>query len=45
MGADSEYQLEAGGIKDILNGTTKNDTVLSILNEKIIDTKETKLAF
>ena len=45
MGADSEYQLEAGGIKDILNGTTKNDPVLSILNEKIIDTKETKLAF
>ena len=45
MGADSEYQLEAGGIKDILNGTTKNDTVLSILNERIIDTKETKLAF
>lgn len=45
MGADSEYQLEAGGIKDILNGTTKNDIVLSILNEKIIDTKETKLAF
>ena len=31
MGADSEYQLEAGGIKDILNGTTKNDTVLSII--------------
>ena len=45
MGADSEYQLEAGGIKDILNGTTKNETVLSILNEKITDTKETKLAF
>lgn len=45
MGADSEYQLEAGGIKDILNGTTKNDTVLSILNKEIIDTKETKLAF
>ncbi|MGN0724220.1 MAG: Ig-like domain-containing protein, partial [Treponema sp.] len=45
MGADSEYQLEAGGIKDILNGTTKNDPVLSILNEQIIDTKETKLAF
>lgn len=45
MGADSEYQLEAGGIKDILNGTTKNETVLSILNERITDTKETKLAF
>lgn len=45
MGENSEYQLEAGGIKDILNGTTKNDTVLSILNKKIIDTKETKLAF
>ena len=45
MGADSDYQLEAGGIKDILNGTTKNETVLSILNEKITDTKETKLAF
>lgn len=45
MGADSEYKLETGGIKDILNGTTKNDIVLSILNEKITDTKETKLAF
>lgn len=45
MGPDSKYQVEAGGIKDILNGTTKNETVLSILNEKITDTKETKLAF
>ncbi|MCI7564984.1 MAG: hypothetical protein MST09_08440, partial [Spirochaetia bacterium] len=45
MGPDSKYQVEAGEIKDILNGTTKNETVLSILNEKITDTKETKLAF
>ncbi len=45
MGPDSKYQVEAGEIKDILNGTTKNEKVLSILNEKITDTKETKLAF
>lgn len=45
MGANSAYQLEAGGIKKIWNGTDDEPAVLSILQDKRKDTAETKLAF
>ena len=45
MGANSAYQLEAGGIKKIWNGTDDEPAVLSILQGKRKDTAETKLAF
>ena len=45
MGANSTYQLEAGGIKKIWNGTDDEPAVLSILQGKRKDTAETKLAF
>ena len=45
MGANSAYQLEAGGIKKIWNGTDDEPAVLSILQDKRKNTAETKLAF
>lgn len=45
MGANSAYQLEAGGIKKIWNGTDDKPAVLSILQDKRKNTAETKLAF
>lgn len=45
MGSKSAYQLEAGDLKKIWNGSLDNQEVLNILKNKVTETNSSKLAF